>query len=78
MTVEKRRLRNEELYDLYCSRNIWMIKSRSMGWAGRVACMGDRRDAYRVLVGRREGERPLGRPSGRWEDNNVIVKKWIG
>jgi hypothetical protein len=42
-----------------------IIKSRQMRWAGHVACMGDRRGAYRVLM----GERPLGRPRYRWEDN---------
>jgi len=45
------RLHNEELNDLYCSPNIIrVIKLRRMGWAGHVACMGDRRGAYRVLV----------------------------
>jgi hypothetical protein len=46
-----------------------MIKSRRMTWAEYVACMGDRRDAYRVLVGRPERKRLLGRPRGRWENN---------
>jgi hypothetical protein len=54
------RLYNEELNDLYSSPNmIWVIKSRRMSWMGHVACMGDRRSAYRVLVGRAEGRRPL-------------------
>jgi hypothetical protein len=47
----------------------WVIKSRRMRWVGHVACMGDGRDAYRVLMGRPEGKRPLGRPRFRWEDN---------
>jgi hypothetical protein len=52
VTGEWRRLHNEELCDLYSSPNvIQVIKSRRMGWAGHVACMGDRRGAYRVLVG---------------------------
>jgi hypothetical protein len=46
-----------------------MIKSRRMRWAGHVARMGEGRGAYRVLVERPEGKRPLGRPSRRWEDN---------
>jgi hypothetical protein len=46
-----------------------MIKSRRMRWAGHVARMGKKRNAYRVLVGKPEGNRPLGRPRRRWEDN---------
>jgi hypothetical protein len=46
-----------------------VIKSRRMRWAGHVASMGEGRGAYRVLVGRPEGKRPLGRPRRRWEDN---------
>jgi hypothetical protein len=65
-----RKLHNDELHDLYSSPNIVrVIKSRSMRWAGQVACMGKGRGAYRVLVGRPEGERRLGRPRRRWEDN---------
>ena len=43
-----------------------------MGWAGHVARMGERRGLYRVLVGKPEGKRPLGRPRHRWEDNIQI------
>jgi hypothetical protein len=46
-----------------------MIKSRRLRWAGHVARMGERRGAYRALVGKPEGRRPLGRPRRRWEDN---------
>jgi hypothetical protein len=46
-----------------------VIKSRRMRWAGHVARMGERRGAYRVLVGKPEGRRPLGRPRRKWEDN---------
>jgi hypothetical protein len=61
---------NEELNDLYSSPNITrVIKSRRMKWAGHVARMGEKRDAYRILVGRPEGRRALGRPGRRWEDN---------
>jgi hypothetical protein len=70
VTGEWRKLHNEGLNDLYCSSNdIQVIKSRRMRWEGRVARMEERRDAYRVLVGRTEGKRLLGRPRHRWEDN---------
>jgi hypothetical protein len=70
VTGEWRRLHNEELYALYSSPNIIrVIKSRTLRWAGHVARMGERRGAYRVLVGKPEGRRPLGRPRRRWEDN---------
>jgi len=60
VTGEWRRLYKVELYDLYSARNIiWATKSPRMRWAGLVACMGNRRGAYRVLVGRREVKRPL-------------------
>ena len=60
VTGEWRRLHNEELYDLYSSSNIIrLIKSRKTRWAGRVACMGDRRGAYRGLAGRPEGKRTI-------------------
>ena len=48
---------------------VWVIKSRRMRWAGHVASMGDRRDMYRVLVGKPEGKSTFGRPRRRWEDN---------
>jgi hypothetical protein len=65
-----RKLHNDELHDLYSSPNIVrVIKSRRMRWAGYVARMGEGRGAYRVLVGRHEGMRQLGRPRRRWEDN---------
>jgi len=50
-----------------------------MTWLGHVACMGDSRDACRVLVGKPEGKRPLGRTSCRWEDSiRWILHKWDG
>jgi hypothetical protein len=61
---------NDVLHDLYSSPNIVrVIKSRRMRWAGHVARMGERRGAYRFLVGRPECKRPLGRPRRRWKDN---------
>jgi hypothetical protein len=62
-TGDWRRLHNEELNDLYSSPNIIrVIKLRRLRWAGHVARMGEERGAYRILVGRPEGRRPLGRP----------------
>jgi len=70
VTGEWRKLHNEELCDLYSSPSIFrVIKSRRMRWAGHVTCMGERIDVYKVLVGKHEGKRPLGRPRHRWEDN---------
>ena len=64
------KLHNEKLNDLYSSPNIVrVIKSRRMRWVGHVARMGESRGVYRVLVGKPEGKRPLGRPRRRWEDN---------
>jgi hypothetical protein len=57
-------------YDLYSSPSIIrIIKSRRMRWAGYVACMEEKRNVYRLLVGKSEGKRPLGRPQRRWVDN---------
>ena len=70
VTREWRKVHKEELNDLCYSPNIvWAIKSIRMRWAGHVARMGERRGVYKVLVGKSEGERPLGRPRHRWEDN---------
>ena len=63
-------MHNEELNDLYSPPNIVrVIKSRRMRWAGHVAHMAEERGAYRVLMGKPEGKRPLGRPRRRWVDN---------
>jgi len=70
VTGEWRILLNEELNDLYSSPNIVrVIKSRRIRWAGHMAHMGEERGVYRVLVGKQEGKRPLGRPRRRWVDN---------
>jgi hypothetical protein len=74
-----RKVHNDELHDLYSSSNIVkVIKSRTMKWAGHVARMGEGRGAYRVLVGRPEGKRSLGRPRRRWEDNIKMDLREIG
>jgi hypothetical protein len=70
VTGEWRKLHNEELHDLYSSPSIIrIIKARRMRWEGHVARMGENRNAYRLLVGKPEGRRPLGRPRRRWFDN---------
>jgi hypothetical protein len=76
---EWKKLRNEELHDLYCSPNIVrVIKSRIMRWAWHVASMGERRDVYRVLVGKPGGKRPLGSSRLRWEDNIKMDLQEVG
>jgi hypothetical protein len=67
---EWRKLHNKKLRDLYSSPSIIrIIKSRRMRWAGHVARMGEKSNAYRLLVGKPEGKRPLGRPRRKWVDN---------
>jgi hypothetical protein len=70
VTGELKKLNNEEFNDLYSLPNIVrLIKSRRMRWEGHVLYMGERRGLYRVVVGKPEDKRPLGRPRRRWEDN---------
>jgi hypothetical protein len=74
-----RKLHNEELHNLYCSPStIRMIKSRRMSWAGHPARMGKNRNAYRILVGKSEELRPLGRPRRRWENNIKMDPREVG
>jgi hypothetical protein len=81
VTGDWRKLHNEELHKLYSSLNIIrMIKSRRLRWAGHVARMREKRNPYRILVGKPEGKRPLGRPRCRWVDNIKIdfrERGWI-
>jgi hypothetical protein len=78
VTGEWRRLHNDEFNDLYSSPNIRVIKSRRMRWAGHVALLGEKRGACRILVGRAEGRRPLGRPRRSCKDNIKIDLQEVG
>jgi len=75
---ERKRLHKEELNDLYSSPNITrVIKSRRMRWAEHVARMGEKRGVYRVLLGKPEGKRPLGRPRlDGWIILGWISRRW--
>jgi hypothetical protein len=76
---EWRKLHNEELCDLYSSPSIIrIIKSRRMRWVEHVARMGEKRNAYRLLVGKPEGKRPVGRPRHRWVDNITMDLGEVG
>jgi hypothetical protein len=79
VTGEWRKLHNEELSDLYSLSNIVrVVKSRRMRWAKHVARMGEGRGVHRVLVGKPEGKRPLGRPRRRWEDKIKMDLQEVG
>jgi len=79
VTGEWRKLHNEELKDLYFLPNIErVVKSRRMRWAGHVARIGEGRGVHRVLVGKPEGKRPLGRPRRRWKDNIKMDLREVG
>jgi hypothetical protein len=70
VTGEWRKLHNKELHDLYSLPSITRItKARRMRWVGHLARMGEKRKAYRLLVGKPEGRRPLGRSKHRWLGN---------
>jgi hypothetical protein len=79
VTGEWRKLHNEELTDVYSPPNIiQVITLKRMRWAGHVACMEERRIAYKVLVGKPERRRSLGRPRLIWEDNIKMVLQEVG
>src|SRR5215469_12349292 len=79
VTGEWRKLHNEELKDLYFSPSIvQVVKSRRMRWAEHVVRMGEERGVHRMLVGKPEGKRPLGRPRRRWEDNIKMDLQEVG
>jgi hypothetical protein len=81
VTGEWSRLHNEEINALYFSPNIiQVLKLRRLKWGGHVAGMGERRGAYRALVGKPEGRRPLGKPGRRWEDIKMDLREvgWGG
>jgi len=79
VTGEWRRLHNEELNNVYSSPNIvWVIKSRRMRLVGHVTRMGEERGAYRVLVRKTEGKRPLGRPRRRWVNDIRMDLQEVG
>jgi hypothetical protein len=79
VTGEWRKLHSEELHNLYSSPDIIrQVKSRRMRWEGHVSRMGGERKVYKVLVGKPEGRRPLGRPRRRWEDGVRMDLKEIG
>jgi hypothetical protein len=85
VTGEWRKLLNEDLHNFYSSPDIIrQVKSRRMRWAGHVTRMGEERKVYKVLVGKTEGKRPLGRPRRRWEVGirmdlrEIGWRAWIG
>jgi hypothetical protein len=74
-----RKLHNDELHNLYYSPSIIrIIKTRRMRWTGHVARMGEKRNSYRILVGKPKGKGPLGRPRRRWEDTIRMGLREIG
>ena len=79
MNGEWRRLHNEELHSLYCSRNIVrVITFRRLRWAGHVAKMEEGRSVFKIVTGKPTGKRPLGRPRCRWQDTIRMDLKEIG
>ena len=76
VTGEWRKLHNEEINNLYSSPSIVrVIKPRRMRWAGLVALVRDRKGVYRILMGKPEGKKPLGRPSSRWENITMDLQE---
>ena len=74
VTGEWRKVHHEDLNELYSSPNIvWVVKLRRVRWVGHTICMAGSRGIYRVLVGKPEGKRPLGRCRRRWQEDNIKV-----
>ena len=73
-----RKLQNEEINDRYCLPNVVRVIKWRISWAGHVARMGEKRGIYRILVGKPEGKRPLGRPRRKWEDNIKLDLQEVG
>ena len=79
VTGEWRKVHHEDLNELYSSPNIvWVVKLRRVRWVGHTICMAGSRGIYRVLVGKPEGKRPLGRCRHRWEDNIKLDFQEVG
>jgi hypothetical protein len=80
LTGGRRKLHNEELHNLYSSPSIIrMITSRKMRWRGHVTRMAEKKIAYRILVGKPERKRPLGRTRRRWVENiRMDLERWVG
>jgi len=79
VTREWRKLNNDEVNDQNFSPNIVQVtKARRIRCTRHVACMAEKRGAYRVLVGKPEGKRPHGRPRGRWKDNIKLDLQGVG
>jgi hypothetical protein len=66
------KLHNEDLCNLYSKPNIIRVIKSRIRWVGHVACMWEKRNAYKVLVGKSDRRKPLGRPRHKWEDNNKM------
>ena len=79
MTTEDIKLISKTVGSVYSEETVSLGCSRRMRWAGHVARMGEDRGVHRVLVGKPEGKRPLGRPRRRWEDNiKMDFQKVVG
>ena len=78
VTGEWRKLHNVEFSDLYSLPNIAQVVKSRMRWAGHVVCMGEGRGVHRVLAGKPEGNRPMGRLKHRWEDNIKMDLQEVG
>jgi hypothetical protein len=78
VTGEWKKLHNQELNDLYYSRNIIRVTKSRMRWTGIVTCIGDRIGVYNVLVGKPEGKKRLGRTRREWEDDTKMNLQEVG